>query len=104
MAGGIRLRHPTLKSGLYLVKHYRRYKYPMACPTCHTIHERKTYHLNLDEAGSVIVSPVVFERLKEIGLAGLEIENEVLNPPPLVVSAPVIEKVSRALTPGMREH
>lgn len=101
---GIRLRHPTLRSGLYLVKHYRRYKYPMVCPTCHTVHLRKTYHLNLDESGAVIVSSIVFERLKEIGLAGLEIENEVLKPPALVVSAPVIKKVSKAITPGMREY
>ena len=76
----------------------------MVCPTCHTVHERKTYHLNLDDTGAVIVSPVVFERLKEIGLAGLEIVNEVAKPPPLIVTAPQIKIPGRAITPGMREH
>lgn len=82
---GVRLKHPTLKSCTFTVIHTRRYVVPLLCPVCGHPHERKTYHLNLDSEGAVIVSQTVFERLKEIGLAGMQLANEVLVPPPLTV-------------------
>jgi hypothetical protein len=42
----------------------------------------------LDENGYVIVSTGVLERLKEIGLADLTIENEVSNPPSITLQIP----------------
>jgi hypothetical protein len=85
---GVRLHHPTLRGGIYLVKHFRRYRYPFACPTCGTVHIQKTYHLNLDNGGFTIVSPEVLARLKEVGLAGLEIMNEVEKPPAITLTIP----------------
>lgn len=101
---GIRLRHPTLRGGLYLVKHYRRYPVPMVCPTCNEIHYHKTYHLNLDGEGCVTVSSTVLERLKEIGLAGLEVLNEVKRPPPITLNIPgSIENRFRVFEMGTNE-
>lgn len=85
---GIRLHHPTLRGGVYIVKHLRRYPVPLICPTCKETHFQKTYHLNLDAEGFCIVSPVVLERLKEVGLAGLEVMNEVKRPPPITLNIP----------------
>ena len=85
---GIRVRHPTARSGLFLVKHYRKYKVPLVCNRCHEIHIQKTYHLDLDDTGCAIVSPVVLERLKEVGLAGFQILNEVKSPPPITLNIP----------------
>lgn len=79
---GVRIYHPTARSGLFLVKHYRRYKFPLYCNTCGEFHERKTYHLHLDAEGFTIVSPTVLMRLGEVGMAGFEIMNEVSKPPP----------------------
>jgi hypothetical protein len=65
---GIRLHHPTERDCIWLVRH-----------------PRKDYWLRLDGAGDVIVSTTIYERLKEVALAGLIFLNEVKAPPNLVV-------------------
>ena len=85
---GIRIQHPTARNGLFLVKHYRKYKFPIYCEECREFHSRKTYHLRLDGEGCTIVSTTVLERLKEVGLAGFSIRNEVKNPPPITLKIP----------------
>lgn len=79
---GVRLVHDTIRGGTFIVEHpRRRYRVPYLCPACGTVHQRKTYHLAIDGEGAVIVSPKVFERLRESGLPGLQVSNEVRNPP-----------------------
>lgn len=102
---GVRIRHPIARNGLFLVKHYRRYPVPFYCERCKVFETQKTYHLDLDDAGTVIVSPVVFERLKEIGLAGFEIMNEVRNPPPITLKMPGrIEQTFKVMEVGARQE
>lgn len=83
---GVRLTHETLRGVTYVVGTRRRYTVPVLCPKCGTTHTHKTYHLDLDGEGAVIVSPTIFERLREVGLPGLRLENEVLRPPNQSVS------------------
>lgn len=83
---GVRIRHATLHSCLVLVPDLSRsLRRPYQCPTCNTVHTCKTYHLNLDSDGTVIVSPEIWERLKGIQDHDFSLENEVPNPPPQVV-------------------
>lgn len=80
---GVRLFHKSAKSGTLVIIHpTRRYRQPFACPKCEKVHTRKAIHLNLDDQGSVIVSLGVLKELKEAGMPGLAIANEVNNPPP----------------------
>jgi hypothetical protein len=65
---GLRLHHPTERDCIWLVRH-----------------PRKDYYLRLDSEGYVIVSQTVFDRLKEVSLAGLVFMNEVADPPTLVI-------------------
>jgi len=67
------------------VEHTRPYPTPFLCPTCNKTHINKTYHLNLDNKGDVIVSETVLERLQEIGMAGLSVENVVNKPPKITL-------------------
>ena len=84
---GVRLHHPTLSGCLFIVPvAHRPYKVPYTCPTCRTIHQVKTYHLNLDAQGDTIVSVEIYDRLKEVDLAGMTFENEVANPPPITLN------------------
>lgn len=85
--GGIRLHHPTLAGVMFVVELPKPYPDPYQCPTCGKLHERKSIHLRLDSGGNVIVSSTVFERLREVFLAGMEVAGEVANPPPLLVGA-----------------
>lgn len=79
---GVRLGHETLRGVTYTVEHpTRRYKEPYLCPACGTVHLRKTYHLRLDGDGTVIVSREIFQRLRQAGLPGLVVLNEVKHPP-----------------------
>ncbi len=73
--GGIRLRHPFFKSGTLTIEHRGRpYKLPFKCPMCKKEHVVKTYHLHFDGEGLTIVSPEVYDRLKELGaLAGFQV-------------------------------
>lgn len=86
---GIRLVHATLRGVLFCIEHpTRKLQYPMLCGRCSGLdksvtHSQKTYHLQLDGEGAVIVSREVLARLEEIGLPllGLRIENAVSRPP-----------------------
>lgn len=82
---GVRLRHPILKGCVYTVEHPRKYLVPLLCGTCGHPHVQKTYHLYLGSDGSVIVSETVYERLREVQLAGLELMNEVAAPPAIIL-------------------
>lgn len=68
MANGIRLHHPVERDCIWLVRH-----------------PRKNYYLRLDADGDVIVSTTVYERLKQVGLAGLIYLNVVAEPPTLII-------------------
>lgn len=84
---GVRLTHETLRGVRVTVEHpTRAYRAPLMCPACGTTHRKKTYHLDLDGEGSTIVSPEVLQRLREAGLPGFSISNEVKRPPAQRVS------------------
>jgi hypothetical protein len=84
---GFRIRHRTGRRGLVTVEDPRRkYGTPYACPYCKTVHVNKTYHLELDDEGTRIVSPKILERLREIGAVGQNrspfiIESGIKEPP-----------------------
>ena len=98
---GIRLHHPTLRAGEgttltyvvelpldYAQEEGARDRTKQDCPTCGKPHLRKALHLHLDAAGDVIVAPAIYEQLKSIPtMAGLELANEVAEPPPLFLGA-----------------
>lgn len=101
---GVRIKHPTAHSGVFLVRHFRRYPVPIHCERCQTFHIHKTYHLDLDADGTVIVSTTVFERLKEVGLAGFSMVNVVKRPPPISLEIPnVIQNKFRVFKMGVQE-
>lgn len=80
---GVRLFHKSAKGGNLVIIHpTRMYRRPFDCPKCQKVHTRKAIHLDLDDQGSVIVSLGVLKELKESGMPGLAIANEVNNPPP----------------------
>lgn len=87
---GIRLQHPTRRNCRYLVVEPIPYKEPFQCPPpqlggCGRTHIWKTYHLNLDETGSVVVSTGVYERIKSVvHRDGFVLANEVTEPPTVV--------------------
>lgn len=85
---GIRVEHPTARNVRYtVVEKSNPYPVPYQCTQpalggCGSTHLFKTHHLNLDETGAVIVSPGVFERIKDrLLLDGFRITNEVHRPP-----------------------
>jgi hypothetical protein len=80
---GVRIYHPTLRNCLYTVEHPRIYPVPFMCPTCKHAHDRKTYHLQVDGSGHVIVSETVLGRLREVGMAGFIDPQQVEKPPPI---------------------
>lgn len=87
---GIRVQHPTQKNVRYtVVEPNVPYPEPYNCTPpefggCGSTHLFKTHHLNLDEAGSVIISEGVFARIKDrLALDGFIIANEVARPPAL---------------------
>ena len=86
---GVRLRHKSLTNCVYTIEHpLRPLQLPHDCFVCGQQHKVKTYHLGLDEVGSVIVSTGVLDRLKEIPFIigkELTIESEVKDPPPITV-------------------
>ncbi len=83
MAEGVRVRHRSERScRLVLVDASRAYVTPQLCPACHTTHTFKTYHLDLDETGAVIVSAEIVERLKVMpDHGGFSVANAVAEPP-----------------------
>lgn len=82
------LYHPSLSSINFNVVHHRRYTEPIFCPSCHEMHEFKTYHLTLDVKGEVEVTEEVYERLAE--LEGLPLKKRgKVKPHDLVLGLPV---------------
>lgn len=84
---GIRLRHPTRRSERFIATDNRRpYKVPYACLECGITHEFKTYHLKLDDQGTVIVSKEIADRLLSMNGGEFEYANVVENPPAQVIT------------------
>lgn len=99
---GVRLHHPTLRAGegttlTYVVelpqpysalpKPGARYRSDTPCPTCGKAHANKAIHLRLDANGDVIVAPDVYFALQTAFLGGLELMNQVADPPALFLGA-----------------
>lgn len=84
---GIRLHHPYFASCKFVVETTLDYPVPYDCPSCDKQHNRKAIHLNLDDSGNVIVAKPIYESLLQVGLAGMEVVNEVASPPPLLLGA-----------------
>lgn len=109
---GIRLRHPTLRSCVYVVELdknlLREPGRVYHCPTCQREHTRKALHLRLDNGGTTMVSQTTApETLSVLRLAGLEPENTVDTPPATHIGAvaqPRLEIVTLSLGQASREH
>lgn len=96
MAAGIRLYHPTARSGVFTFSHPNRpYPVPLVCLPCQTTHAVKTYHINVDHDGFAIVSKEIWKMMKDHNTAGFSMANEVSNPPTQGVrfSAPTVQSL-----------
>jgi hypothetical protein len=64
----------------------RPFEQPLWCARCQERHLGKTYHLDLDDQGAVIVSFGVLDRLRPL-LAShdLQMSNMVAEPPPMTI-------------------
>jgi hypothetical protein len=81
--------------GTFVVEAGPEYATPIVCPRCNPtkdgsirIHYYKAHHITLDENGNGIISEGVYNAILEAdphGLAGLEVVNEVKDPPPLTI-------------------
>lgn len=82
MGKGVRLHHPDLRNCTIAVAHpERRYPEPWFCPRCQLYHEFKTYHLEIDSVGDVVVEEtVIFAKLEAIGFAGFAAMGVVAKP------------------------
>lgn len=79
---GVRVRHDTERGVPIAIVHpTRKLKNPVLCRKCRLVHQFKTVHLDLDSDGATIVSVETLALLKQAGLPGLIIENEVEKPP-----------------------
>lgn len=118
-AEGIRIRHKTLKGILLVVRDQSRPllttegeplppNFPLdPCSTCGVPHFVKTYHLQLDGEGTIIVSRKVYEKLQGLAdHAGFDFANVVDNPPDIVIKVPLMEQKVIAFTPEpiRRDH
>jgi len=84
---GVRIRHETERGVPIAVVHPTKLlKNPVLCRRCQTVHVNKTIHLDLDGEGTTIVSPEALKLLREAGMPGLSIENEVGAPPAQTIS------------------
>ena len=95
---GIRLHHPTAKSGVFTFEHNKRpiqtwsdalkrhVPTPMFCPSCQRFHKVKTYHIAVDSEGFALVSIEVWAMMKQNGTAGFQLANEVAAPPPQILT------------------
>ena len=60
----------------------RPYTEPVACLGCNTVHNQKTYHLTVDDAGAVVVSPGVWQASRAaLEAAGFTVADTVIRPP-----------------------
>lgn len=83
---GIRVYHPTARSGVFTFEHNQRpYPVPLLCAMCQRAHKVKTYHLTVDHDGFAIVSPDIWALMQKHKTAGFRMANEVAKPPDLVV-------------------
>ena len=79
---GIRLYHPTARSGMFTFEHNNRpYRFPLVCILCQTTHNVKTYHVQVDHDGFAIVSHEVWQMMKDHNTSGFGVANEVASPP-----------------------
>jgi hypothetical protein len=85
--GGIRLRHPTARSGRFtFALNARPYRVPILCPACGTSHRVKTYHIAVDADGFAFISHEIWEQMKKHNqFAGFELANEVERPPAQII-------------------
>jgi hypothetical protein len=95
---GIRLRHPALRAGegtrlTFVVELPQPYPVAKQCPACLKPHANKAIHLRLDANGEVIVSREVYAALQTVPtMAGLELVDEVSNPPAQWIGAVAKDK------------
>ena len=97
MAEGIRVRHELATNTMFVVTDIARpYGEPFACLKCNTIHTHKTYHLQIDDAGSVVVSQGIWEQIQRLpNQGGFELANVVKDPPNQKLSMNQILEVRR---------
>ena len=87
MPAGVRLHHPHFASCTFVVELPKLYPEPYDCPSCKMTHLYKSIHLRLDANGDVLVNKGVYQTLLQVNLAGMQMMNEVREPPPLYVGA-----------------
>lgn len=84
---GLRIRHREVTNRiLTIVDQGQPYSAPYPCPTCHLIHVFKTYHVELDDTGTAIVSLEVWFHVQRIPAHGFQVVNQVDKPPARVLS------------------
>jgi len=83
---GLRIRHVEVTNRvLTIVDRSRPYTVPFLCAACGVTHVWKTYHVELDDVGTAIVSHEVWAMIERIPAHGFLLENEVLRPPPQTI-------------------
>lgn len=72
------------------------------CRTCGVVHDVKTYHLQLEADGTVMVSTTIWDRLQRLyDHGGFELVNVVPDPPDVHLSLePLVRPLSFADTNG----
>lgn len=84
MPAGVRVVHPTLRNErLVMVDGERPYPVPYLCRECGLAHTHKTYHLDLDAEGGVVVSVEVAKALERLGMT----QEQPIKGPPIVAAA-----------------
>jgi hypothetical protein len=111
--GGIRIRHKTLKGVMLVVRdqsrpipHRQGYVFPK-CATCGYPHDVKTYHLQLDSEGTIIVSLEIYRNLQRlVDHAGFDFANHVSNPPTQIIKPQFVDQKAKAFDPEpiRRDH
>ena len=109
---GVRIQHPTARSVTLTLASSRPLRGSLACQAqivvrgelrpCARIHTVKTYHLNLDQTGAVIVSAEVWDMLQRIPSNTFRVANEVARPPDQVIHVPTLRVLTRSIAPGAR--
>lgn len=100
----VRLHHPHLQSCIYTVMDAGiRYPNGFDCPQCGFVHEFKTFHLNLNVNGDVVVSEPIYLMFKERGLMGeLKAVKEVV-PRPYAIAMPFSDFSAKPLL-GLNDY
>ena len=102
-----RLRHKTLKGVMLLVRDRSR---PLSnagkglrpvCKVCTVEHIYKTYHLQLDSEGCILVSQGIYDNLvKMIDKAGFDIADVIHDPPAQTIAVETVDMRAKAYDPG----